>query len=310
MPELLVVGAGVAGLTVAHRARAAGWGVQLLDKGRTPGGRLASRSFDGAEVDSGPTAFTVPDPQIGTLLAGWNASEMLRRDERPGRWVLRDGARLGRHLAHGLHVTRAVASRVTVAPDGRVTVAARTRDGRHRTYAADRAVVTFPVPQTVAFLDASAIAVPDALRAVTYAKRLVLLVRAAAPIELPTQAPPGWLLVRDEAARGRSSVPALVAHLGAEGTRARWDQDQEQAHAELREELCAALPGLVVLGSQLKRWRYATVLHPVADVTHWRAPGQALWAAGDGFCAAGTDPANGVERAVRSGCAAATEMLA
>ncbi|WP_346621622.1 FAD/NAD(P)-binding protein [Blastococcus montanus] len=48
-----VIGAGIAGLACARALRDAGREVQVLDRGRAPGGRLSSRTVHGRPVDLG-----------------------------------------------------------------------------------------------------------------------------------------------------------------------------------------------------------------------------------------------------------------
>ena len=58
--EVVVVGAGVAGLTAARSLADAGHRVTVLDKGRRVGGRLSTREFaGGGRADAGAQFFTV-----------------------------------------------------------------------------------------------------------------------------------------------------------------------------------------------------------------------------------------------------------
>ena len=52
--RIAVVGAGIAGIACARGLVAAGHEVVVLDRGKVPGGRMASRRFDGRYVDLGP----------------------------------------------------------------------------------------------------------------------------------------------------------------------------------------------------------------------------------------------------------------
>ena len=52
-PTVAVVGAGIAGAACARALLAGGVGVQVLDRGRAGGGRLASRTVSGRRVDLG-----------------------------------------------------------------------------------------------------------------------------------------------------------------------------------------------------------------------------------------------------------------
>jgi predicted NAD/FAD-dependent oxidoreductase len=71
-----VVGAGMAGAACAATLAQAGIGVALLDKGRGPGGRMATRrvTFPDAaqiQVDHGAQYFTARAPAFRSALAGW-----------------------------------------------------------------------------------------------------------------------------------------------------------------------------------------------------------------------------------------------
>jgi renalase len=73
--DLLVVGAGLSGVTAAATAQQAGVNVQVVDRGRAIGGRMASRRlrdtgtpFDGRVVDYGASYFTVSDPDFRTVV--------------------------------------------------------------------------------------------------------------------------------------------------------------------------------------------------------------------------------------------------
>ena len=59
--DVLVVGAGMAGLIAARELLRAGLSVLVLDKGRGVGGRLASRRIEGATFDHGAQAFATGD---------------------------------------------------------------------------------------------------------------------------------------------------------------------------------------------------------------------------------------------------------
>lgn len=57
--RVVVVGAGIAGLTSALQLAHRGLAVTVVDAAATPGGKLRRVAVDGAAVDSGPTVFTM-----------------------------------------------------------------------------------------------------------------------------------------------------------------------------------------------------------------------------------------------------------
>lgn len=66
-----VIGAGMAGVTAASRLARAGLDVTLMDKGRAPGGRLASLTANGLTFDFGAQYLTSRDPEFQAQVAHW-----------------------------------------------------------------------------------------------------------------------------------------------------------------------------------------------------------------------------------------------
>ena len=66
--DVLVIGAGMAGLIAAAELQRAGRRVVVLDKSRGVGGRLASRRFDGATFDHGAQFITTRNPRFAAVL--------------------------------------------------------------------------------------------------------------------------------------------------------------------------------------------------------------------------------------------------
>ena len=72
--DVLIIGAGIAGLTAGNALQQAGLSVQLVDKGRGVGGRLSTRRFaNGAWFDHGAQYFTANTPAFETVLKDWEA---------------------------------------------------------------------------------------------------------------------------------------------------------------------------------------------------------------------------------------------
>mgnify|MGYP003327423128 CR=1 FL=1 len=71
-PDVVVIGSGLAGLTAARRLADAGRSVVILDKGRRPGGRMATEELaGGARADKGAQFFTVRSPELATAMVAW-----------------------------------------------------------------------------------------------------------------------------------------------------------------------------------------------------------------------------------------------
>lgn len=66
-----VIGAGIAGAACARTLHDCGHQVVVLDRGRTAGGRLASRSLHDRAVDTGASYLTARDERFTTVVDGW-----------------------------------------------------------------------------------------------------------------------------------------------------------------------------------------------------------------------------------------------
>ena len=65
---MLVVGAGMAGLSAATALQQGGRRAVVIDKGRGVGGRMATRRIGAATFDHGAQFVTARDPRFGDLL--------------------------------------------------------------------------------------------------------------------------------------------------------------------------------------------------------------------------------------------------
>lgn len=72
-PDVVVVGAGLAGVACARELRSAGLGVRLLDRGHRPGGRMASRRLWDRPTDLGASYLTASHPGFRAVVDDWAA---------------------------------------------------------------------------------------------------------------------------------------------------------------------------------------------------------------------------------------------
>lgn len=292
--QVVIVGAGVAGLAAADTLTAAGTRVQLVDKADRPGGRLAVRVSPHATFAVGPVRASVDDREVRGLLAGWSATGV---DGEVALGAPRSvvAEAIGTHqLVQGLGTAlRVTASGVEVV-----------LDGGSRCLAGAAVIVTPPVPQVVALLERSGLPVPATLTGVAYAPRWVLAAELAEAVDLAAVLPSDIIAALYAGDGSTGTVATAVVHATSSWSACHLDADATQVQAALLEELHRVLPAARVVWSTLKRWRYATVTRPAADVTSLQVPGSAVWVAGDGFGRPGP-PERGVADAVRSGIDAA-----
>lgn len=79
MEPVLVVGGGISGIAAARELAAAGVDVRVRDRGRRPGGRMASRTTEGRPVDTGASYLTAVDPDFVAVVDDWEHRGLARR---------------------------------------------------------------------------------------------------------------------------------------------------------------------------------------------------------------------------------------
>jgi phytoene desaturase len=100
--DVVVVGAGLAGLSAACHARGAGHHVVVVEAGPVCGGRAGTRSIDGYRFDTGPTVLTMPaliDQCFAAVGAATEQHVTLRRVDPMYRACHADGSQI--YVRHG-----------------------------------------------------------------------------------------------------------------------------------------------------------------------------------------------------------------
>lgn len=311
-----VIGAGLAGLAAARALAEAGREVRVLDKGRSVGGRMATRRIGDAVLDHGAQFFTVRDDDFAATVDSWVSDGIVRE------WCRGFGPDRGRDDGHPRYVGAAGMNSVTkhmstgLDIECGVLVFAILRNGPGwvvqiddaTTIECDDVVVTCPLPQTSALLHSGEVEMPAELRAIDYDRTLGLL--AVLEGDAAVLPPPGGLqeagdifsFVGDNHAKGISPRPAVTFHANPRWSAEHFDDDPAVATDLLLAAAREHLDGRVVTEVQFKKWRFATptTLWPERC---WADPSGTLVTAGDAF--AGPR----VEGAVLSGRAAARMLL-
>ncbi|CAN5248690.1 NAD(P)-binding protein [soil metagenome] len=267
-PRVAVVGAGLAGAACARALTAGGVVVEVHDRGRVPGGRMASPRVGERRVDVGASYFTVRHEGFCAVVDDWRDRGLARPwtdafhlagpgglgELKPGpvRWAGRDGLRsLVADLLTGLDVRQSsAAGSVGLGP---------TLDGR----AYDAVVLALPDPQAAPLLhpslEAERAAVADRVwepvlaLAAGWDQRCWLEAFDGCFVEGSDVL--GW--VADDGRRRGDGAPVLVAH-----STSAWASTRLSKPAAAAGELVAALREVLQVGNPpgwttVQRWTYA-----------------------------------------------------
>ena len=72
---IAIIGTGIAGLSAAQALHSAGQQVQLFDKSRSPGGRIAGKRSEAGRLDMGAQYFTARDRRFTEVVRQWQAEQ-------------------------------------------------------------------------------------------------------------------------------------------------------------------------------------------------------------------------------------------
>lgn len=270
-----VVGAGLAGLACARRLVAAGAAVTLFDKGRAPGGRVATRRADVAgravQFDHGAQYVS----RRGEAFRAALATAPLAAWPDPERSVGVPGmSAVARHLAAGLACRLGCEITAIAAGPGGWTL--RQGETAHGPFAT--LVIAVPAPQAVRLLADAAPALPPRLGGVRMAPCWTAMAVFPSVLPLPDsvrpgEGPLGWA-ARDSAKPARdAAVEAWVVQAAPAWSRAQLEATPAAAATALLGLLEAhagtALPAPLHLAAH--RWRYAAVERPLGEPFLWDA---------------------------------------
>lgn len=274
-PDVVIVGAGIAGLSAAAELVASGRRVVVLEKSRGVGGRMATRRVGEAVCDHGAQFFTVRGPAFGGMVAaaheagavatwceGFSQAASIDAVVTPAtdghaRWRGMGGMTdLPKRLAARLPADKCVVrTAVTVSAigvaDGRVRISLDpgSKAGEPTTLHAAAAIVTSPVPQSLDLFMAGGLlavaggiapSIHQQLATVHYDPSFALMLVLNRPSLMP---PPGGIQfaggpiswLADNQKKGISSVPALTVHASGPFSRQHFDDPPEQVAAALIE---------------------------------------------------------------------------
>lgn len=324
--DVVIVGAGLSGLLAARQIEASGKSVIVLDKGRSVGGRLATRRIGPGTADTGAQFFTVRSAAFQKLVDGWLDDKLVYlwsmgwsdgslakpNDDGHPRYAVHGGMNaLTKHLAKDLNDVRVEIHVTSVGTRGSQWVI---RDRAAHEYTADAVLMTAPVPQSLEIIKAgeTKLEADDlaALEKIEYFPCLTGLFWVSDEVNLPNpgaiqrrDAPISW--IANNRQKGISQEATIIT-VQADGVYSQqlWDEDEGRILNALHTDLMVWMPeGYQIIEEQLKRWRYSqpSVSHPEPCLVAKNLP--RLVFAGDAFGHAR------VEGAALSGLAAAEVLL-
>lgn len=276
--DFLILGAGLAGIAAAADLSRAGAMVTILDKGRTVGGRAATRRLNGQPIDHGAQFCTARTERFQNLLEQgrrdgwasiwchgyplWREGQVLPRDDGHPRWTFPDGIRtLPEKIGHGLEV-RTETTVQSVRRDAQGHWVATDTQGQ--TVTGRCFVLNLPPTQ---LLTIAGDVLPVWLRDRVAQCRLApcwavagLLENEFAgdwpAIELEDHPSLAWV-ARDHTRRRSGAAPAAVLHARGDWSETHLDDSPDTVRATLTEAARELFGIQFTENTRVHRWRYA-----------------------------------------------------
>lgn len=290
-PRVGIIGAGISGLACARALRRRGVLVEVFDKGRGPGGRMATRRVaplgEGVTFDHGAQYFTARSPEMCAQVRGWLAEGVVAKWDgaivsidddgraKPSAGTTRFVGTPGmsavcHHLSRELEVR--VKCRVTeVLSDGGAWLLREA--GGNPLGRFDVVVSTAPPEQTEQLLANAAPDIAARIATVSMDPCWALMVAFDHPLDLRFDGafinggPLSWV-ARTSAKPGRTANPERwVLHASAAWSNAHLEEEPDHVTAPLLGALFAAtgLTPIEPAWTTAHRWRYAIAKNPLDD---------------------------------------------
>ncbi|WP_420593780.1 NAD(P)/FAD-dependent oxidoreductase [Deinococcus sp.] len=290
--DMLIIGAGLAGLALARDLAQAGRRVQVLDKARGVSGRSSTRRLpSGASLDHGARFFTARHERTQAWIktgldAGWLA-EWTRRiarwedgaitqDDGHPRYVPPNGMNvLGRELARELRVEL----EAQVIRLERINQGWQAECQNGRMFTAQQLILNLPAPQIAQLLEKSALEGVDAtpFSAVQFDPCWAVGAQLTADLagvdwpalQLKNHPILDWL-AREHTKRPPGSPPTLMLHAGADWTRAHLESERNEVTAALLDAARELVGPIEPVETFAQRWLYASPTERYPEAFGWQ----------------------------------------
>ena len=269
--DVLIIGAGLAGLSAANDLHRAGLNVLIVDKGRGLGGRLAGRRIGNATFDHGAQFMTARNSRFQASVAEWIEAGVAEEwySSYPGhpnghpryRGVPTMTA-VAKYLATDMNVLRT--TRVdSITQEDRLWSAALDNG---ETVSAKALLITSPVPQTINLLASGNIQIPADKQArldrIDYEACIAVMAVLDGPTAIPVpgatafdDGPIGW--ISDNLQKGVSKIPAVTIHGSGDFSAEHFEHDKMQTGQTLIDAAAPYLGDAKVTEYQVHGWRYS-----------------------------------------------------
>jgi len=311
--DMIILGAGMTGLTLAHNLSNKQSEIILVDKGRGPGGRMATRRFAQAAFDTGAQFIRARSMEFREFLSPFLKQDQLRlwkndANANPLYW----GQPLMTSLPKAMAANLKLYFEQSIEHISCNQEVWSVRSSKGEQWCARQLVITFPIPQCLDLFKHSGLELEsgqfEKLQHIRYRKTLALLAclnPETAPLEQWYEYEQHSELERrmNQHTKGVSAKPgSLLFHFNHDFSSKWFEQTDETIMQAMAD--CLNFKRLGLIEAQIKKWRFADPLETYGELYLKCRPYNNLYLGGDAF------GGGSVEGAWRSACALEKHFLA
>ena len=285
--KIIIIGAGMAGLSAARILTQKGHEVIVLDKGRGVGGRMSTRTIKNAKADHGTQYFSVKTPEFQTLISE------LQSDNITAEWHLAQRENVRYIGAEGMNaIPKKMASSLPVLINEKVVLidnnTVKTESGN--IYDFDNLLITMPIPQVIDLFENSKIDFSEKDKSVIAEIEYEPCMAVVAVLKEPTKIVSGGIIlenqpiswIADNFQKGITQIPTVTIHASSAYSAKRFDDNVDEVAKDMLSSVNQYVNSENIISSQTHRWRFSNATKRY-EAHFYQIENQAIYLAGDGF---------------------------
>ena len=285
--KIIIIGAGIAGLSAANELAKNGHEVIVLDKGRGVGGRMSTRTINEAKADHGAQYFSVKTPEFQELIRQLQSENIVAEWKIPQRENVRYVGGKGmnsipKRLAQNLDVV--LNEKVILISENEV----KTESGD--SYSFDNLIITIPIPQITDLFNQSQIKISDQDQAVFNCIHYDPCIAVMAVLNQSTDIVGGGIIlenqsiawIADNFQKGITTVPTATLHASASYSAEHFDDDLQNVAKDMLSSVNQYVTPDNVQSFQVHRWKFSNAVKRYGK-PFYQLENQNIFLGGDGF---------------------------
>lgn len=285
--KIIIIGAGMTGLSAAKILTQKGHEVTVLDKGRGVGGRMSTRTITNAKADHGAQYFSAKTTDFQLLISELQAEDITAE------WHLAQRENVRYVGAKGMNtIPKKMASTLHVLVNEKVILlennSLKTESGN--SYAFDKLIITIPIPQVIDLFQNSKVEFSEndykVFTQIEYQPCIAVMALLKEPTEIVSggiileNQPVAW--IADNFQKGITETPTVTLHASATYSAERFDEDLQEVAKDMLSSVNRYVKEENIISIQTHRWKFSNATKRYEN-PFYQIENKNIYLGGDGF---------------------------